>query len=183
MTRRDNVRVQFLLKANLRGVITHQRELLDHVEKMPVFHEFLLPGGAALSADFRDFVFQRLKQDLLLRGSAIDEVLAKQSLAARIKVGESGEEGRFLVRVIPFRDNDVDELVDLCDYISFNSLSQWTRFSKRASRRIRSGRERARIARRPRASSRHARSLERYPRNHAMDRGERLARSKRSPSV
>lgn len=35
--------------------------------------------------------------------------------------------------------HEVDELAELCDYISFNSLSQWERFSGRASDRVRCG--------------------------------------------
>jgi len=34
---------------------------------------------------------------------------------------------------------DVDELAEVCDYVSFNSLSQWTKLSDRASRQISCG--------------------------------------------
>src|SRR5229473_592959 len=43
--------------------------------------------------------------------SALDEVFAVQISGAGINIGQAGQKRRFLLFVIPFRENQIDELV------------------------------------------------------------------------
>ncbi len=62
--------------------------------------------------------------------SLFDAKLARESLAA----------GSSLHVTSPaFRPDDIDEILDLCDYISFNSLSQWARYREIARGRASCG--------------------------------------------
>jgi len=60
-------------------------------------------GGNAVLHQGEDSLFVELSENLVLFvGGAIDESIAEKILAARIDIGEAGEEASRVVRVVPF---------------------------------------------------------------------------------
>lgn len=69
----------------------------------------------------------------------VDGFAASSLFEARLAREAIGEGGSVHFTSPGLRPDDLQEISDSCDYISFNSLSQWARHSKEASRRSRCG--------------------------------------------
>ena len=70
---------------------------------------------------------------LELMPSELDGFAASSLFEARLARGVLGETGSVHITSPGLRPDELPEIASVCDYIAFNSLSQWERFSREAS--------------------------------------------------
>ena len=69
----------------------------------------------------------------------VDGLHASSLFEARLARHLLGDAGLVHLTTPGLRDDETDELFDLCDYVSFNSITQWQRLKDRVSGRARAG--------------------------------------------
>lgn len=79
-------------------------------------------------------------QDVLHLISSFVEGFAASSLfEARLARSVIGHKGTVHITTPGFRPDEIDEIAELCDYMAFNSLSQWERFGARVQSKAKCG--------------------------------------------
>src|SRR5580704_19728378 len=112
----DYLQTEFAAKANFGRVVAVERDAFEHSKeiasqlRVPLGDGIAVTRGAARA--HADGFIQGPQQDELLRGSSVDEVLSIQLVALFVDAGEAFKK---IVAVLfggPFREDDVDELID-----------------------------------------------------------------------